>query len=208
MIKDPMLSTKDAPTRYGGLLICGANYGLAAGAAPEQEAPFEPWGEYFTHESNRRSDRFVSRLATWFDWWRLPLERGGHPTALNLAISQTNLFYDTSASFAVRDSAEMELAFTRLKKNATRLNASGILLASARAVDHAKDHFDLPEWQYVSAGRFWIGFSTSSFRVAVCPHPASPQSQANVECVGREMRNWISETMTIYRERQASRNGA
>ncbi len=62
MIKEPMLSTKDDSTRYGGLLICGTNYGVAVGSMPQEEAPFEPWGEYFTHKSNRSKDKFVSRL--------------------------------------------------------------------------------------------------------------------------------------------------
>jgi hypothetical protein len=145
MIKEPMLSTMDAPERNGGLLICGTNYGLAPDAVPEHEVPFLPWGEYFTHKTNREKDKFVSRLTKWFEWWDIPLENAGHPTKLNLAISQTNLFYDSSRLFDPRKPHEMEWAFNRLKQNAVRLNVSGMLITSAKAVDHARKHLDLPE---------------------------------------------------------------
>ena len=35
MIEKPRLSTLDAPERYGGLLICGLNYGLPKGGTPQ-----------------------------------------------------------------------------------------------------------------------------------------------------------------------------
>jgi hypothetical protein len=208
MIKEPMLSTWDAPERKGGLLICGTNYGLAPGAVSEHEVPFKPWGEYFTHRTNKEKDKFVSRLAKWFEWWDIPLENAGHPTELNLAISQTNLFYDSSRLFDIREPYAMEWAFNRLKQNAVQLNVSGIIIASAKTVDHAKKHLDIPEWRYVTSGRFWIGIAASSFRVVVCPHPTSYQSRNDVERVGLEMRIWISETLEMYRTKQAERDVA
>ena len=114
MIHDAKLSTKDSPLRYGGLLICGLNYGLPKNKISQSEAEFEPWAEYFTHASNRIADRFVSRLVTWFEWWNIPLESEKNPTELNNAISQTNLFYDSSQSFVQRSAEDFELAFDRL----------------------------------------------------------------------------------------------
>jgi len=203
MIKEPMLSTVDVPERYGGLLICGTNYGLEEGTAPKHEVPFIPWAEYFTHVKNRTKDKFVSRLSTWFDWWGVPLEIEGHPTELNMAISQTNLFYDSSKSFEPRKPDEVKLAFDRLKENAGLLNVSGILIASSKVIEEAKRHLDLPEVRYVPAGHFWIGVATASFRVVVCPHPSSPQSRSDVERVGPQMRTWILETLEMYRAKQA-----
>lgn len=159
MIEEPMLSTKEAPTRYGGLLICGTNYGLAPGATPQGETSFEPWADYFTHESNYTKDKFVSGLARWFDWWGIRLElESGCPTELNNAISQTNLFYDSTKSFELRQSDEMDFAYTRLKKTLTRINTSGLLVASSQLVDETRHRLSLPEWRMVQSGRYWMGF--------------------------------------------------
>lgn len=197
-----MLSTKEATTRYGGLLICGTNYGLAKGDAPKPEQPSEPWGEYLTHESN--DDRFSGRLIVWFGWWGIPLElEGGTPNELNNAISQTNLFYDSSKSFELRQPHEMAFAYKRLQKTLDRLNISGLLVASSKLADETRHRLSLPEWQKISAGRFWVSFASSgSLSVAVCPHPTSRQSRQDVEGVGYEMRNWVSEILEEKKKRQ------
>ena len=203
MITEPMLSTKEAATRHGGLLICGTNYGLDKGATPQPEQPYEPSVEYFTHESNR--DRFAGRLIVWFGWWGIPLELAdGTPTELNHAISQAYLFYDSSESFELRRPHEMESAYKRLQKTLDRLNISGLLIASSKLADETRRRLSLPEWRIISAGRFWVGFASSgSLRVAVCPHPTSPQSRQDLECVEYEMQNWVSKVLEEERKRQA-----
>ncbi len=205
MINEPMLSTKEATTRQGGLLICGTNYGLTAGATPEPEQPFEPWAEYFTHESNRSKDRFVGGLIVWFDRWGIPLELAdGTPTELNHAISQTNLFYDSSKSFELRQPHEIEFAYKRLQTTLARLNISGLLIASSKLVDETRCRLSLPEWRMVPAGRFWVRFaSLGTLGVAVCPHPASHQSRQDVERVGCQMRNWVKEILEEKKKKRA-----
>jgi hypothetical protein len=208
MIKEPRLSTVDSPTRYGGLLICGMNYGLARGGNPQEESDFPPWAQYFTHESNRNGDRFVSRLTSWFAWWNISLENpDGTPTELNLAISQTNLFYDSSKSFTARSKPEVELAFSRLQKAVKKLNASGLLLVSTTLAGAARDLFQICEWQSVTAGRFVFYHAlTDSLQVAVCPHPRCPQKRSDVESVGRTVRQWIDDIMREYKNRQNQRS--
>ena len=203
MITEPILSTKEATTRHGGLLICGTNYGLAKGATPEPEQPYEPSVEYFTHESNR--DRFAGRLIVWFEWWGIPLKfSDGTPTELNHAISQTNLFYDSSQSFELRQPHEMEFAYQRLQKTMARLSISGLLVASGRLVNETRCKLSLPEWRMIRAGRYWVGFaSLGTLHVAVCPHPTSPQSRRDVECVGYEMQNWVNKVLEEKKQRQA-----
>ena len=205
MIEEPMLSTKEAPTRYGGLLICGTNYGLSPGAMPQPETLFEPWADYFAHESNKIKDKFVSRLAVWFDWWGIRLElESGRPTEINNAISQTNLFYDSTESFELRQPDEMDFAYTRVKKTLTRLNISGLLVASSQLVDETRRRLSLPEWRMVRSGRYWMGFASSGeLRVVVCPHPTSHQFREDVKVLGYEMQKWIAEIIEEQKKRQA-----
>ena len=205
MIEEPVLSTKEASSRYGGLLICGTNFGLPHGAQPKPEEPVEKKADYFTHPSHKNGDRFVSRLSLWFDWWGIPLCEDGHPTDLNHAISQTNLFYDSTTSFQLRPD-KMEFAYTRLKKTLTRLNISGLLITSSRLVNVTHDRLALPEWRMVRSGRYWMGFASSGeLRVAVCPHPTSPQSREGVEKLGDDMRQWIDEILKEQKKRLAER---
>lgn len=201
---DPRVSTIDTPSRYGGLLVCGMNYGIPKDGVPQPETEFKPWAEYFTHYSNRKSDRFVSRLATWFEWWGIPLESNGTPTELNLAISQTNLFYDSSKSFKARSEEELKLAFKRLTILIDGLNISGLLLASVSMADEAKRKLFLPDWDVKTVGRFSFRHSsTRNLHVAVCPHPRCPQSQQDVKSLGGEMRDWIELVLKEYNMKQA-----
>lgn len=196
MIAQPKLSTIDTPTRYGGLLICGMNYGLHRGGTAQTEDDFPPWAQYFTHESNRTNDKFVSRLALWFDWWGIPLEVNGTPTELNCSISQTNLFYDSSRSFASPSTEEIQLAFKRLDATIARLNISGLLLASITMVEATRNHLRIGEWKTTTAGRFSLRQALAgSLRVTVCPHPRSPQSRCDVESHAEEMRKWVKRSV-------------
>jgi len=209
MINEPMLSTKEAAARYGGLLICGTNYALAKGDTPQPEKPFKPHAEYFTHESNRSKDSFVSRLIVWFDWWGIPLElEDGTPTELNHAISQTNLFYDSSASFELRPPDDMKLAYERLQKNLMRpdINASGLLVTSAQLLDETQRRLSLSETREAKGGSFWVLFGRSgTLRVAVCPHPSSGhQKRQDVEAVGADMRKWIAAVLQEQKIKQAA----
>lgn len=209
MIAQPRLSTIDTHARYGGLLICGMNYGLLRGSTPQTEGDFPPWAQYFTHESNRTNDKFVSRLALWFDWWGIPLEVNGSPTELNCAISQTNLFYDSSRSFASRSTEEIQLAFKRLDATITRLNISGLLLASITMAETTRSQLRIGEWKTNTAGRFSLRRALAgSLRVAVCPHPRCPQSRCDVESLAEEMRNWGNEVLTEWRKKQAEPKSA
>ncbi len=205
MIQEPMLCTKEASTRYGGLMLCGTNFGLARGDAPKPEAAFEPDADYFTQESHRTGDKFVGGLIRWFRWWNIPLEHDDScPTELNKAMSQTNLFYDSSASFELRPPDDMNLAYSRLKTSISRLNISGLLVASAKLVDETRNQFSLPKWKMIPSGKFWMGFaSTANLHVVVCPHPTSPQSLADVEPLASEMRAWISMVLDEQRGKRA-----
>lgn len=209
MIEEPRLSTVDSPTRDGGLLICGLNYGLARDGNPQGESDFPPWASHFTdYQSNSKGDRFVSRLASWFAWWNISLENPDRtPTELNLAISQTNLFYDSSKSFTARSKPEVELAFSRLQKAIKKLNASGLLLASTTLAGAARDFFQISEWQSVTAGRFVFYHAlTDSMQIAVCPHPRCPQKRSDVESVALTVRQWIDDVMREYKNRQNQRS--
>jgi hypothetical protein len=205
MIDEPMLTVK-GPASYGGLLICGTNYGLARGDSPKnKEESFAPEAKYFTQPSHKNGNKFVSRLALWFDWWGLPLETEGCPTELNNAISQTNLFYDSTKSFASRRQEERDFAYARLKEILTTLNISGLLVASSQLFDETRRSFSLPEWRLVQSGRYWMGFSSSGgLRVAVCPHPTSRQSQKDVEQLGDTMRKWVAEILEEQKKRKAA----
>jgi hypothetical protein len=206
MMIPPMLSTKDDPRRYGGLLICGTNPNSGREPPDPDEKSFEPWAEYFTHSSNR--DNFTSRLIDWFKWWDIPLElTDGTPTELNHAISQTNLFYDSSKNFELRPPPEMESAYKRLQETLASLNISGLLITSAQLVAETRCRLFLPEWRKIGAGRFWVHFASStSLRVAVCPHPSPYQSKDDVKMAGCEMRTWIDETLREYRKKQAAQS--
>jgi hypothetical protein len=185
------------------------NYGLPRGGTPQTEGDFPPWAQYFTHESNRANDKFVSRLAVWFDWWGIPLEANGAPTELNCAISQTNLFYDSSKSFASRSTEEIQLAFKRLDATITRLNISGLLLASITMAETTRNQLRIGEWKTNTAGRFSLRRALAdSLHVAVCPHPRYPQSRCDVESLAEEMRNWVNEVIKEWRRKQAKPEGA
>jgi hypothetical protein len=210
MINKPRLSTVEAPQRYGGLLVCGLNYGLPKGGSPQPEGDFPPCAPYFTHDCNRKADKFVSRIASWFEWWGIPLETpDGTPTELNQAISQTNLFYDSSKSFSARSSDEVSLAFKRVRLTAERLNISGLLLAAVGMADAARAELNLPDWDTLYAGKFSLRQASSGkLRVAVCPHPRNPQSHDDVKGVETIMRAWIASIMDEYRIRQAEQTPA
>lgn len=205
MIKTPQFSTMPSPLRYGGLLVCGANYGLGAGDEAQPEGKFKPWGKYFTHSSNKEKDRFVSRIAVWFTWWGVPLEKDdGNPTDLNHAISQTNLFYHSSKSFGMKSSDDTAAAFRRLMEGYGTLNASGLLVASSRLLYAAQQYLGIGEWETKRSGRFWVAFGKkSNARVAVCPHPGYPLSQKDVGALAGDMRPWIGSVMRDYRQKQA-----
>lgn len=207
MIETPRLSTIETPQRYGGLLICGLNYGLPRGGSPQQEEDFPPWAPYFTHKCNQ--DRFVNRISSWFAWWGLPLENpDGTPTELNHAISQTNLFYDSSKSFAARTPQKVKQAFARVRLTVERLNISGLLLTGVALADAAREELGLADWRTLYTGRFSLRRASSvALRVAVCPHPRNPQSCENVRGVEKEMREWISFVMQEYRTRQMTPHG-
>jgi hypothetical protein len=199
MIDEPMLTVK-APHSYGGLLICGLNYG---GKTPEPERSFSPPAEYFTHKDNK--DKFSGRLALWFEWWGMPLEPGGRRTELNNAISQTNLFYDQTKLFKLRRPEEIDLAYARLKKNLATHNISGLLVTSGELAEKTRRSLSLPEWKMFPSGGYWMGFSSSGgLRVAVCPHPRRPQSQKDVEPLGDTMRQWVAEILDEQKKRKAA----
>lgn len=209
----PQCSTKDTPERYGGLLICGLNYGTGQGKDPKPEMKHEPWAEYFTHyKSNRKGDRFVSRLAKWFEWWGIPLEtKNGDPTELNVAISQTNLFYDSSNFFNVRvDGAPSEndwkSSYSRLTSLIVGLNISGLLLAGVSMADEAKRNLLLPDWNRIPFGKSFFGrSSTDKLQVAICPHPSYRVSKREVESIGNEVHGWVELVMKEYSGKQAQR---
>ena len=205
MLDRPFVSTKYAPERYGGLLICGLNYGIAKGEISKPEAESKPWGEYFTHDTNRKGDPFVRRFALWFEWWGIPLDINGTPTELNLAISQTNLFYDSYKLKNIeRSEEENENAFERLKIIIKRLSISGLLLASPSMADLAQRNLSLPNWNIRTAGRFdFCHSSIGNLYVAICPHPSgSPQSRRDVESLGGEMRDWVGSVLKEYNRKQ------
>jgi hypothetical protein len=204
MIEKPRLSTIETPERYGGLLICGLNYGLLQGGVPQPETDLKPWAEYFTHPSNSTKDKFVTRLVVWCNWWGISLESNGTPTELNRAISQTNLFYDSSKSFASRSAEEIELAFKRLDAIITRLNISGLFLASTTMAEAARNLLRIGEWKTNITGQFSLRRALAgSLRVAVCPHPRCAQSKADVKALAKEMCQWIGSVMEDYRRKQA-----
>ncbi len=197
MITEPMLSTTEDHCKRGGLLICGTNYGLAPGAEPEPEAPWDARVPYFTHPDNRNGNRYVCRLIKWFEWWDIPLEAAdGKPTAVNRAISQTNLFYDSSKSFGGRSPEEMDAAFDRLHTLVRRLEVRGILFTSARLLHAAPSRLGVLERSTKSFGRFWVAlFSNTSLHVAIWPHPAPPASEKDVRSAAPAMKTWILETV-------------
>lgn len=211
MIKDPRLSTIDSPNRYGGLLICGLNNGLGRGANPTEELEFHPpWAQYFTHQSSRKGDRFVSGLTRWFKWWNIPLKKPpGTPTELNLSISRTNLFYDTTKSFVDRSQSEVDFAFSRLQSAIKQLNASGVLLTSTntKLVSEAARRFNVSTWQDSASGSFLFKHSrTGHLHIAVCPHPRIPQYQSDVESVTDTVTEWIENVMREYAKKQRYRS--
>jgi len=197
MIEEPLLITKESSRRYGGLLICGANF---AGSPPRPEERFEPYADYFTHEQNH----FVNRLSLWFDWWSMPLNaEDGTPTEVNDSISATNLFYDTSPEFVLRQQNEMDFAFERLLKIVNRLNVSGLLIASAKLAEGTRQWLALSESQPISSGDFWVDLTTAgTLDVALCPHPTSQQSQQDVEGCGEIMHEWICYVLTQQRRKR------
>ena len=204
MITEPILSTKEATTRHGGLLICGTNYGLAKGATPEPEQPYETSVEYFTHESNR--DRLAGRLIVWFEWWGIPLKfSDGTPTDRIMRFHKRTCLVSSSQSFELRQPHEMEFAYQQLRENHGETQhfrpIGGFREAGERnslqtAPTRMEDNYTL--------GRYSVGFaSLGTLHVAVCPHPTSPQSRRDVECVGYEMQSWVNKVLEEKKQRQA-----
>jgi hypothetical protein len=201
MIGCPFLSTKYAPVRYGGLLICGLNYG---GKNPEHEIEREPWAENFTDVSNRKGDPFVSKMATWFERWGISLvETNGVPIKLNRAISQTNLFYDVSKSFRTRSEEEFKFAFERQRIIIFKLDISGLLLAGVSMENQARRYLSLPNWKRIPFGKsFFRLASTEKIQVIVCPHPSFHATIQNIESLGDEMRGWVELIQKEYNRKQ------
>jgi hypothetical protein len=204
IIDRPFVSTKYTPERYGGLLVCGLNYG---GKNPSREIKREPWGENFTHISNR--DRFVSRMATWFERWGYPLvETNGVPIKLNRAISQTNLFYDVSTSWKTRlgglpSEDEIKFAFDRLTSLIASWNISGLLLAGVSMENQAKRHLSLSDWKCIPFMKsFFRRSSTEKLHVIVCPHPGFHASTPVVDSLRDEMRDWVEVILKEYVRKQ------
>jgi hypothetical protein len=207
------VSTKDKPERYGGILICGTNYGGKA----RPEIDMTEWADYFTdYKSNRTGDWFVSRLMSWFNWWGLPLEtQEGKPTELNLAITQTNLFYDASPACDVssKTKSEMNDAYTKLEIIIRHYDISGLIFPSSQLEPFLlKGDWQLPcGWQWekqrhaTDNNRFWLRFGSSGLlRVANCPHPRHPESRDDVKALSNVMQDWVGGVMEVYRRKQAS----
>jgi hypothetical protein len=126
----------------------------------------------------------------------------GMPTELNLSISQTNLFYDKTKSFASRSQSEVDLAFSRLQFAIKKLNASGVLLTSTstRLVRQAERHFGVSKWQVFSASRKFVfqHSRTDDLHIAVCPQPRIPQYQSDVESASKRVREYVEAVMQDY----------
>lgn len=202
----PQCSTKYTPERYGGLLICGLNYG---GKNPEPEINREPWADNFTDVSNRKGDPFVSKMATWFERWGIPLvETNGVPIKLNRAISRSNLFYDVSKSFRTRlggtpSEDELRFAFNRLTSLIVSLNISGLLLAGVSMENQAIRYLSLPDWKRIPFGKsFFYRSSTEKLHVIVCPHPSFHVTIPEVESLRDEMRGWVELVQKEYNRKQ------
>jgi len=197
MIEEPQLITKESSRRYGGLLICGTNF---RDDPPRPEKRFEPYADYFTHTPNS----FVDHLTMWFDWWGLPLKtENGTPTELNHSISATNLFYDTSPEFVIRQPSDMDQAFDRLLSIVNRLDISGVLIASEKLVDGARQGLALLETEPFHSGKFWVNLASGgTLEVALCPDPTVPQSRQDVEGCGEAMRNWIWYVLNAQRRKR------
>jgi hypothetical protein len=143
-------------------------------------------------------------LVRWFAWWEIPLESMGQPTPLNLAISQTNLFYDQSKRFLARTSAELAHAFGRLSRIVEDLELSGVLLAGLTAADAAREHLGVGSWDASRSGRFTLlQGAAGQLLVVVCPHPRTPVAKTDVQAHTRRMQQWTDTVMLSYYAKQA-----
>jgi hypothetical protein len=207
MVKKCLFVTEPSPMRRGGLVICGINFGVPRNGKPQSEEEFKPSTPFFSHPENR--DRFVNRLIKWFQLWGFPLDD------LDEAISQTNLFYDSSPSQMERTKEVSENAFYRLQTGLKDLNASGLLLASLEIGNQFRQYLqqDSPEnliqWEEKNnEGRFRLRLTTfCSLHVANTPHPRYPLSDKDVRNQSVNMKYWIEQVLADYWRKQAEQQG-
>jgi len=142
------LATKIRDESYGGLLLCGMNWGGAPSNSNEGG-----WADFFADDATNK-DIYQPRIKEWFKAWGFPLAPNGQPTILDLATSQTNLFLDQSKSFAEIGRSENDwiTALNLLADTIQSLQISAVLILSStlvRDVDWYARRCEVKLWHHV-----------------------------------------------------------
>ncbi len=202
---------------YGGLLICGMNWGGNTSDPTAGETESAPWAPLFSHPENY--SKFQSPLLTWFSLWGHPLSYE-NPTELDRAIAQSNVFFDQSPRFLQSLKAERwTIALNRLAGAIEELHFSGVLLVSTKVVDRVvwlSARGDIPKWAEVIGNLVWdapkyrrlhLRFGLNGTRlVAGISHPSSGVAHADVAAAKAEMDPWLRTILRRYKDRTEQRN--
>ncbi len=118
---------------FGGLVICGTNWGAGGGASGDTSesghAPGLFWNRPYSYPYQRE-------LKAWLEFWGYDLAQRP-PPKLDHAISQTNFFLDSTKTFRQRDSFDWGSAIERLSGALGALRPSGVIFCSINAMGRA-----------------------------------------------------------------------
>lgn len=211
------LVTRLYPESYGGMILCGMNWG---GVSPNSDPVKGDWATFFADDATN-SDRFQQRLKHWFSFWGHPLYPDNTPCVLDRAISQTNMFLDQSKSFNLinRTADDWKFAMETFAETVSELRASGVLLFSKTIADKTSKYAMqgvAPKWTEVIGtdlawdqcryGRLKLRTATGAKLPFVSlSHPNYYTANSFVEASREFMEPWISGIIQEYRKKQSGR---
>jgi hypothetical protein len=216
MIESTQFSTFPE-TAKGGLLICGMNWG-GKPEVPDRgvETESRPWAPWFSHPQNR-SRGFQATLLKWFELWGYPLSHE-NPTHLDIAIAQSNIFFDKSPRFLAMPKRERWIrGVTRLAEAVETMDFSGVLLVSTTVVNWVislSEANEVPKWNQVVGNGEWdsprysrlnLRFRQGQRHVAGVSHPSRGVAHADVRAAATAMQPWIARVLSAHERKSQAR---
>ncbi len=213
----------------GGIILCGMNWG-GGGHGTTEANNFDGWTEYFSSLENRY--KYQEEIIKWFAAWGFPLTPDD-PSIMDKALSQTNLFLNSSKHFNHKSYAEEDWieALENLSQSVSMLKASAILFFSIGicrdALWRVKEH-NVTAWNDVMGISYHneehVFYDSDNFRkyfsvffthadkmkIAAVPHP-TPQrrgvfSDKSVKCADTVMTPWLQSALDQYDHVQKERS--
>lgn len=217
----------------GGIILCGMNWGDGGGKKKDDETQQNGSNQLRLFASRENSHPYQRSIIKWFEFWGFKLNPD-QPTNMDYALSQTNMFLDSSRNFEdnPRTSEEWEIALERFANVVELLKPFAVLFLSIptlkSALQYAQD-CGAPQWKKVLGiqecgisprifhdpdkpekrfGFFSPQLNIGEIKIAAVPHPAARHFTDNAVRAAYDVMNpWLREALQNYENVQSTING-